>query len=161
MLQLGDSTATVLAWIINLITGAQILNYFFMLITFLGFFYACKAQGLDRKAFIYTSWFQPYMAYFALVIIGLMVGVLGYTVFMPGSWSTENFLTYCLMVLLDVVIFIAYKLIKRTKRVKSTEADLVTGLIEIEMHEEAYLESLAQEGKSRNSTRQKITDWIF
>ncbi len=161
LLQLGDSAAKVLNWIVNLCTGAQILNYFFMCITYLGFFYACEAQGVDRKAFRYTSWFQPYLAYFAMVIIGCMVGALGYTVFMPGSWSVENFLTYYLMVLLDLVIFIAYKLIKRTKRVRSAEADLITGLEEVEMHEQAYLESVAEKGQHPGSLKQRIMDWVF
>lgn len=31
-----------------------------MTITYIFFYRACKAQGVDRKAFSYTGWFQPY-----------------------------------------------------------------------------------------------------
>ncbi|CDR45067.1 CYFA0S16e01706g1_1 [Cyberlindnera fabianii] len=147
LLQLGDNTAKVLTWIVNLCTGAQILNYFLMTITYFCFWRACNAQGLNRHSFAYTSWCQPYTIIYGFVMTGLMVGVLGYTVFMPGHWNIENFLTYYLMVFLNIVIFIAWKLIKRTKMVKPEEADLTTGLAEVEEHELAYLESLQREGK--------------
>ena len=31
-----------------------------MTITYIFFYRACKAQGVDRKTFSYTGWFQPY-----------------------------------------------------------------------------------------------------
>lgn len=162
LLQLGDSAAVVLNWMVNLCTGAQILNYVFMCITYVGFFYACKAQGIDRKKFLYTSWFQPYLAYFAMFIISCMVGALGYTVFLPGNWSTENFLIYYMVLMVDIVIFTGYKLIKRTKFVKSSEADITSGLEEVLLHEQTYLESLEAQGKSANVTfKQKILNWVF
>lgn len=91
-----------------------------------------------------------------------MVGALGYTVFLPGNWSTENFLIYYMVLMVDIVIFTGYKLIKRTKFVKSTEADITTGLEEVLLHEQAYLESLEAKGKNANVTiKQKILDWVF
>ncbi|CDR43996.1 CYFA0S13e01310g1_1 [Cyberlindnera fabianii] len=143
LLQLGDSTAQVLNWIVNLCSGAQILNYFFMCITYIGFYRACKAQGIDRSQFRYTSWFQPYLAIFCGFLVLCMVGTLGYTVFMPGNWDVQNFLTYYLMVFISIVVYPLYKIFYRTKLIKPEEADLITGLEEIELHEAEYLEQKA------------------
>ncbi|CAM9018421.1 hypothetical protein WICANDRAFT_67723 [Wickerhamomyces anomalus NRRL Y-366-8] len=162
LLQLGDSAAKVLTWIVNLVTGAQITNYFFMCITYLGFWNACRVQGLNRSKFQYTSWFQPYTAIFALVLTACMVGAIGYTCFMPGKFTVQDFLTNYLMILLDIVIYIAYKLIKRTKFVNPAEADLVTGLEEVEQHEMNYLEEQERKGKlNRDGWRSKVSGWIF
>lgn len=161
LLQLGDSTATVLSWIVNLCTGAQVNNYFFMCITYIGFYRACNAQGIDRTQFRYLSWFQPYTICFCLFMTLCMVGSLGYTVFLPGMWNIENFLTYYLMILLDIVLYVGYKLIKRSKFVQPEEADLITGLAEVEEHEMNYLESLEREGKLHQKWYQKIAEWVF
>ncbi|KAH3682582.1 hypothetical protein WICPIJ_006457 [Wickerhamomyces pijperi] len=163
LLQLGNGTAIVLAWIVNLCTGAQILNYFFMTITYFCFWRACNAQGIDRNGFRYRSWFQPYTVIFGGFMTLCMVGALGYTVFMPGKWNVENFLTYYLMVLICIPLFIIYKLVKRTKFVKPEEADLRSGLEEIELHELNYLEELERlkELGVKRTIGERICDWLF
>ncbi|CCH41815.1 General amino acid permease [Wickerhamomyces ciferrii] len=149
LLQLGSGSSQVLTWIVNILSGAQIINYLFMLITYLGFHYACKAQGIAKSVFHYKAFLQPYLSYFSAFIISCMVGALGYSVFMPGKWSVSDFLTYYLMPLLDLVIFVIYKLVKRTKMVHPSAADIYTGIEEVELHEQQYLESL--ESKDENS----------
>ncbi|CCH41993.1 General amino acid permease [Wickerhamomyces ciferrii] len=162
LLQLGASGAKVLNWIVNVITGAQVANYFFMTITFLGFWRACNAQGIDKSTFRYKSWFQPYTVLFGMALTACMVGCLGYISLMPGRWDIGTFLTSYLMILLDVVVFILYKLIKRTKMVKPEEADLVNGLDEVEQHEMNYLEERERLGLDINpSIWQKISNWLF
>lgn len=44
----------------SLITGGGIINYNIMCLTYIFFWRAVKAQGVDRKTFAYTGWFQPY-----------------------------------------------------------------------------------------------------
>jgi amino acid transporter len=161
LLQLGDNTAKVLSWILAICTSSQLNNYFFMCITYLGFYYACNAQGLDRKSFKYTSWFQPYTAYVAAFFTLCMIGTIGYTVFMPGNWDVVNFLTSYLMLFIDIGLFVGYKLIMKTKVVKSYEADLVTGLAEVEEHEQEYLADLQRQGKSDDGTFKSIMNWVF
>lgn len=162
LLQLSDNTAKVLTWILNICTSSQLNNYLFMCVTYFGFYRACNAQGLDRTKFRYTSWFQPYTVFFAFFFILCMVGALGYTVFMPGNWNVENFLTYYLMIFIDIGVFVVYKLVKRTKFVKPEEADLISGLAEVEQHEIDYLEQREREHKSlEDTTLQKILHWVF
>lgn len=44
----------------SLITGGGIINYNIMCLTYIFFWRAVKAQGVDRSKFAYTGWFQPY-----------------------------------------------------------------------------------------------------
>ncbi|CCH43437.1 High-affinity glutamine permease [Wickerhamomyces ciferrii] len=162
LLQLSTSTGRVLTWIVNVITGAQVTNYFLMSITYFGFWRACKAQGIDKSKFRFKSWFQPFTVLFGMFMTACMVGALGYTSLMPGRWDIGSFLTSYLMILLDIVVYIGYKLIKRTKMINSAEADLFTGLDEVEQHEMEYLEQRQNTKAYLNpNIWQKISNWLF
>jgi amino acid transporter len=163
LLQLGSGSAKVLTWIINLATGAQLLNYFYMCVTYLCFYRACKAQGIDRNQFVFRAWYQPYLTIFAMIILFLMVFVLGYTVFLPGNWSIENFLTYYIMIFVSIGLFIGHKLIYRERPIRPEDADLVTGIEEVEIHEEQYLASIPRnaDGTVKSSWADKINNFLF
>lgn len=52
-LSVSKSSAVVLNWLINLITAGGVIDYIVMCITYLCFYYACRAQGVDRKTLPY------------------------------------------------------------------------------------------------------------
>lgn len=91
-LQLGKSSADVLQWFVNLVTASQLINFSVMCFTFLRFYEACKAQGLDRDTLPYKGFLQPYAAYYGLVGTFIMAFVGGYTVFLKGNWDIPTFL---------------------------------------------------------------------
>ena len=161
LMQLGSSGSKVLNYMVNLCTGAQILNYAFMSITYIGFYHACKAQNIDRHQFTYRSWFQPYSIYFVCFMYWCLVGILGYNVFMPGKWSVDTFLYNYIMVFVSLAVFIAWKLFRRTKFIKPIDADLRTGLEEIERHEYEYYEQLEQSSNKPDNKFKSILHWIF
>lgn len=160
LMQLGSSGMKVLNFMVSLCTGSQLLNYFFMGITYLHFYRACKVQGIDRNQFTYTSWFQPYTAIIATFFLGVMVCVLGYTVFLPGQWSVSNFLFNYVMIFVCVFVFAAWKLIKKTKYIRSEDADLTSGLEEIEEHEYQFYAEM--EASNKVETRwSRVLLWVF
>ena len=59
-LNINAGSAKVLTWFINIVTGAQIINYLVICVTYLFFYRATKAQGVDRRAMPYYGYFQPY-----------------------------------------------------------------------------------------------------
>lgn len=59
-LQVSNGSSVVLGWLINLVTAGGVINYIVMCVTYIFFYRACKAQGLDRKTLPYCGWFQPY-----------------------------------------------------------------------------------------------------
>ncbi|SMY20671.1 unnamed protein product [Zymoseptoria tritici ST99CH_1A5] len=137
-LQLSSGSAKVLTWLINLITAGGVINYIVMTITYICFYNALKAQGIDRKSLPYTGWFQPYGAYIGLAWMILIVLTYGYSSFVP--WSVESFFTYYSMLILAPILFIGWKLIHKTKFVKSTQADLVWERPVIDAYEETFID---------------------
>lgn len=161
LMQLGSSGATVLNYMVSLCTGSQLLNYGFMTITYMHFYRACKVQGLDRTTFPYRSWFQPYSIYIAAFFIWIMIGILGYTVFLPGWWAIDDFLFSYVMIFVNIAIYIFWKLLKRTKFVKPEDADLFTGIEEIEEHEYEFYAKLESESKKPEGWFKNALHWIF
>jgi amino acid transporter len=91
-LQLGENSAIVLQWFVNLVTASQLINFSVMCFTFLRFYKACQVQGLDRNSLPYKGFLQPYAAYYGLVGTFVMAFVNGYTVFLKGQWDVPTFL---------------------------------------------------------------------
>lgn len=49
----------------------------------------------------------------------------GYSVFLPGNWDVGTFFTYYCMIFVCILLFLGWKIVKRTKFVKPAEADLI------------------------------------
>ncbi|KAF2173234.1 hypothetical protein M409DRAFT_62803 [Zasmidium cellare ATCC 36951] len=137
-LQLGSGSEKVLTWLVNLITAGGIINYVVMATTYIFFYNACKAEGLDRRTLPYRGWFQPYSAYIGLAWMLIMVFCYGYSSFKP--WSVDSFFTFYTMLILAPVLFVGWKLIKRTKFVKASEADLVWERPLVDAYEETFID---------------------
>ncbi|KAM0701934.1 hypothetical protein Q7P35_010844 [Cladosporium inversicolor] len=135
-MQLSNGSSKVLGWLINLVTGGGIINYIVMTVTYIFFYRACKAQGVDRKTFSYTGWFQPYSAYIGLGWMIFIILFYGYASFRP--WSVENFFIYYTMLILAFVTFFGWKLLKRTKLRAPHEVDLIWERPAIDAYEETF-----------------------
>lgn len=161
-LQLNHNSAVVLDWLINLITSCQLLNFCVMSFTYIFFRKAVNAQGLNRDEFTFKSWFQPYTASFGLVCAFVMMWVQGYGVFTKGNWDYKTFLFNYLVIFVDVLLFIFWKLLKRTKWRRAEEVDLITGLKEIEDHEREYYAMLeAEKLENPQGRKKKIWDSVL
>lgn len=72
-----------------------------------------------------TGWFQPYINIYGLVFVTIIMFIQGYTVFFPSWWKVGTFFTYYTMIFVCIVLFVGWKVIKKTKFVRPEEADLV------------------------------------
>ncbi|PYH96939.1 proline transporter [Aspergillus ellipticus CBS 707.79] len=126
-----NNAATVFYWFVDLTTTAFILTYTGMVVVFLGWYRALKAQGVDRQtALPWASPLQPHAAVLALVV-GCCVTVFnGFTVFEP--FSVEGFVTAYFGVGFWVVMFVFWKVYWRTEFVRPAEADIWSGKAEID-----------------------------
>lgn len=134
-LQLSNSSSQVLTWLIDVSTAAAIIDYIIVCWTYLAFYRACKEQGFDRSKLSYTGWFQPYSAWIGLVWMLIIVTCYGYTCFKP--WSITGFFTHYTMQLFVLILFLGWKLIKRTRFLSPKEIDLAWEAPEITAYEEA------------------------
>lgn len=166
-LQLGEQASKVLDWIINLITSCQLINFTLLCFTYLFFYRALKAQGIDRKSLPFVGWYQPWLAIIGGSMAFVMIFVGTYTIFLPGAWDYQSFLFSYLMIFIDIGIFIVYKFVKRTKWRDPAKVDLVTGLKEVEEHEQYLYHKLQSEnkidenGKIRRTWLARISTFIF
>ncbi|CAI0642184.1 unnamed protein product [Colletotrichum noveboracense] len=134
LLQLSNSGATVLDWLVNILTSGGLVNFIVMCIVYLRFHKACEAQGVDRTTLPYRAWFQPYSAWIALCMFCSIAICSGYTTFI-GDFSAATFFTRYTMVLFAPVSYCGWKLIKRTRIIPAKEADLVWERPEIDAYE--------------------------
>ncbi|KAK4555157.1 hypothetical protein LTR86_007923 [Recurvomyces mirabilis] len=137
-LQVSNSSVVVLNWLVNLITAGGIINYIVMMITYIFFYNACKAQDIDRRTFPYTAYFQPYSAYIGLAWMICIVTCYGYTSFAP--WSVTSFFTYYTMVIVAPVLFFFWKFFKGTRFVRPLEADVIWERPTIDAYEATFAE---------------------
>lgn len=138
LLQLNENSAVVLNWLINLITASQLINFGVLCVVYLFFRRAYLAQRDRLPALPFRSWGQPYTAIVGLVAVVAMTLVQGYTVFFPSLWNYQDFLFCYLMVFLDLAVYLGHRYVVRRGRsrvVAPEDADLVTGLAAIELHE--------------------------
>lgn len=140
-LNVSSGSAEVLTWLTNIITAAQIIDYIVMCITYIFFYKACLAQGLNRSTLPYVGYFQPYCAYIGLAFMTTVVCTYGYSVFLPGSCDIGTFFTYYTMVLVCPVLYIFWKVLKRTKVIKALEADLIWDKPIIDAYEATFEEA--------------------
>lgn len=54
-LQVSNGSAQAIRWLVNLVTASQLLNYVVMGTTYIFFFRALKAQGIDRRTLPYRG----------------------------------------------------------------------------------------------------------
>jgi len=134
-LQLSSGSATVLNWLINICTGATLVTYITICITYISFYRACKAQNFDRSRLPYVGRFQPWSAYAPLVMEIIIILCYGYTTLKP--FGVAGFITYYAEPIAVVVLFFVWKIVKGTKWKRPEEVDLVWQAPAITLYEES------------------------
>ncbi|KAG4439808.1 hypothetical protein IFR05_004706 [Cadophora sp. M221] len=140
-LQVSNNAAKVLSWFVSLVTASQLINFAVMAFTFIKWKNACDAQGFDRNLLPHKSFWQPFSAWYAFTGCSIMAFVGGYTVFIDDFWNVPDFLFSYLMIGVFPVIFVSWKIIKKTKWLKPHEVQLrTTEVDEIEEYTRNYVE---------------------
>ncbi|KAL2826281.1 amino acid permease/ SLC12A domain-containing protein [Aspergillus cavernicola] len=138
LLQVSESSAQVMNYLVVLITANQLLNHFSVSLTYIHFYRALSAQGIDRNTLPYKGKFQPYTSYIAVTATGLLTLLLGFDLFVDirNNWSIKYFFLDYAMLAFYAVLFVGWKVAKKTRWLKPMEVDL--GLGEARSEIEAY-----------------------
>ncbi|CAG9990747.1 unnamed protein product [Clonostachys byssicola] len=132
----SNAAVEVFFWFVDLTTTALIATYIWMLITYFGFWRACKAQGITKDALPYAAPWTPYTPILSLVICTLTIIFVGFDVFSP--FSVRGFITSYFAVAFGIFMFLVGKVMYAYQGrapffswVKPEEADLISGMAEI------------------------------
>jgi len=119
-------------WFQTLTTITSLFTWVSVLIAYLRFRAALKAQGVDRnKDLLFKSPFQPYTAYVPLFFFTIIILFNGFKVFTrsdgASNWNVQDFVTAYVVIPIYFAFFLFWKILKRTKFVKPAEADIWSG----------------------------------
>lgn len=90
----SSGSAVVFGWFQTLTTITSLLTWVSVLIAYLNFLKALKAQGIDRDTQVpFKSRFQPYAAWVSLSFFIVIIVFNGWQVFTKGNWNIQNFVT--------------------------------------------------------------------
>ncbi|EEU33812.1 uncharacterized protein NECHADRAFT_105757 [Fusarium vanettenii 77-13-4] len=153
-LTVSNSTSTVFFWFVGLTTAGIITVYTGMIVVFIGWHRACKAQGLPGDSLPYRAPLSPWIAYWVLGFGLVTILFLGWDAFRP--FSAEKFVTSYFCPVYFCCLFIFWKIFKRTKLVRPLEADLVTGKKEID--DEC---AIWEEGGLEENYRRRLSEMSF
>lgn len=62
-------------------------------VTYIRFYRGIVAQGIDRNEFAFKAPLQPYLTYYSVLMISLILFFANFSVFVNGNWDTADFLT--------------------------------------------------------------------
>ncbi|CAG7916439.1 unnamed protein product [Penicillium olsonii] len=134
-LQLSNSSSSVLTMLINVLSGAAVINFIVMSATYIRFFKACKYQGLDRTSLPYKGYLQPWSSYIAFTWMAGIAIFYGYASFTP--WNVTQFFTHYTMILFACLTFSGWKLVHKTRFLSPRDIDLRWEAPEISAYEDA------------------------
>ncbi|KAL4974025.1 cytochrome P450 [Aspergillus desertorum] len=129
LLQVSESSAKVMDYLVVLITANQLLNHFSVSLTYIHFYRALQAQGISRNTLPYKGKFQPYTSYIAVGGTAILTLFLGFDMFvdMPNDWDITYFFLDYAMLVFYAVLFVAWKVGKRTRWLQAGQVDLGLG----------------------------------
>ena len=129
-LNMSQSGTKLLTWLINITAVSGFIAWGSINASHIGFQRALHAQGISRDSLPYMVRWQPYFAWFGLIMSVVIIFTQGFTAFIP--WNTTNFFAAYISLFLFVILYIGHKLIAQTKFVNPEEADLKTGCSELD-----------------------------
>lgn len=133
-MSLSTSAGKAFGYLANLTAACGLLTWWGISFTYIRFNKGLKAQNIDRKSLPYSSRFNngAAAAWYALVLITIILFFSSYSVFLRDRWDAPTFITNYLPVFMFPILWIGYKIFKRTKFHRAAEMDFVSGLDVIE-----------------------------
>jgi amino acid transporter len=127
-MNLSEDGTVVFNWFISIVSVAGFITWALLNVCHIRFMRVLADRGIARTSLHYYAPLQPYLSWFGLFFNVLIIITNGFTVFI--EWSTSDFFTCYISVLLFLVLYIGHKIVFRTKVVPLSEVDIVKGRLE-------------------------------
>lgn len=135
-LGIDDRAAKVFQHMVSLISSSGIIAWSGISLSYIRFHYGLQLRpdiiARSEEAYPFKVPLQPYIAIVGFTGSLLFVLLMGFGVFITGFWDTLTFFTSYGGVILFVLLFIGYKVLKTTKIQPLDQLDLDTGRREVD-----------------------------
>jgi len=142
-------------WLQNLVGVSNQLAWLAISVTSLRFRAALKVQGKEHEL-PFRNWTYPWGPVVAIVLNTVIILVQGWSSFSP-KFSRIDFVSYYIELPVMLLMYVGWKLLKRTKIVGLGEMDLETDVHKIG---EEDLKEMEMEKTVRGKIR-RVLNWIF
>ena len=142
-------------WLQNLVGVSNQLAWLFIGITSLRFRAALELQG---KAHLlpFRNWTYPWGPWISVILNVVIILVQGWSCFSP-TFNAIDFVSYYIELPIMLVMYVGWKLLKRTKIVPLDEMDLETDVYQISEEDQKEIER----EKSARGRVERVLRWIF
>lgn len=113
-------------WLSNLSALSGLTTWICICISYIRFQKAMKVQGIDRKNLVFRGFLQPYLSYFAIFFFLIILIFNGYAAWIP-KFNVSTFFASYITLLVILLAFVTWKLVKKTRLVPLEEIDLSGG----------------------------------
>ena len=126
MLNYSVGTGKVFTYVVNIAGSATYIAWACIGVVHMRFRSAWKAQGHSVDELPFKALFYPYGSIFVIFINTFLVFIAGYADFVGGFHAVDFVINY-IVIAVFVILYVGWKIIKRTRVVPIMEIDLVTG----------------------------------
>lgn len=123
----GPKSSEVFAWFANMTSVCGLLSWGAICWIYIRFYKGLKEQGISRDLFPYKAPFQPFAAWYGLVMCSLVLLFSGFEVFIRDQWSTATFVTSYGPIIVAPLVYVGLKLWTGSRLIDFMEMDYFTG----------------------------------
>jgi amino acid transporter len=118
-LNVGRSSTVVFGWFVNVVskiarisysqanasqtTISGLFNWFTLGVSYVRFRKGMEVQGISRDLMPFRGWFQPYAAWYTIIMSGTLILLNGFDVFFTGNFTVAGFFSSYSGLLLYIV----------------------------------------------------------
>ncbi|PMD48146.1 amino acid permease [Hyaloscypha variabilis F] len=126
MLNYSAGTGQVFTYLVDISGAATFITWGFIGVTHIRMRKAYVAQGYSLNDLSFQALWYPYGAWFIVVINFFLVVISGYKALLSGFHAVDFVFNYIVLVIF-VLLYLFWRVFKKTKMVKLLEIDLVSG----------------------------------
>ena len=160
-MNVADDSKKVFGYFVNLTTIFGVLTWISILVAHICFVRARKSQGIPNSAMPYVAPLGIYGSYAALgfcILIALTKNFDVFVISLKGRFDYETFITGYIGIPLYLILIFGHKIVTKSKRVTSHDADFYTGKDIIDREEEEFL---ANQKAKREASGADNKGWFY
>ncbi|KAF7563668.1 hypothetical protein G7046_g490 [Stylonectria norvegica] len=154
-MNISTSSKTVFGYFVTLSVTFGLLTWITILVSYICFIRARRAQGIPSSDLAYTAPFGIWGTWISLFFCILVCLTKSFAVF-TGNLAYKDFITGYLAIPIYLGLIFGWKLWHKTKGVNPAEADLFTGKERIDREEAEFLSQ-----QSEKQTKHPKLDWFY